>query len=111
MDKFKIFVNQVSQFMLSERVMYATGDNKRFFITLHAAPNYNRYIVKNMISGKEFGFNNKGKAVRFFNELLAAPQDTKEQNVQIAQQPQERHYQCSCGRKISAPGKCWVCSE
>ena len=66
MKEFKIFVNQVSQFMYAERVMFATGDNKRFFITLHAAPNFNRYIVKNMVSGVEFGFNNKGKAVKEF---------------------------------------------
>jgi hypothetical protein len=70
MKELKIFVNQVSQFMLSERILYASGDNKRFFITLHAAPNYNRYIVLNTVSGKEIGFTDKGKAVRFFNELV-----------------------------------------
>lgn len=68
-EEFKIYVNQVSQFMHTERVMFATGDNKRFFITLHAAPNHKRYIVQNMVSKEEFGFNNKGKAVKFFNDL------------------------------------------
>ena len=78
MTEFKIFVGELSAFILSERVVYATGDNKRFFVTLHAGPNAERYVVKNMVSGEEFGFNNKGKAVRFFNELRVAPQDTNE---------------------------------
>jgi hypothetical protein len=76
--KFKIFVNELERFVRNERVMFATGENKRFFITLHAGPSFNRYIVQDMVSKKEFCFTNKGKAVRFFNELIIAPQKTKE---------------------------------
>lgn len=69
MKPFKIQVQEVKAFMLNERVMFATGESKRFFITFHAAPSYNRYIVKDMITGTETGFNNCGKAVRYFNDL------------------------------------------
>lgn len=71
MKPLKILVKDVESFMLSERIMYASGDNKRFLITLHAAPNHKRYIIQNMLTKHETCFTKKGPAVKFFNELKA----------------------------------------
>jgi len=72
---FKILVKDVESWMKSERVMFASGEGKRFFITVHAGPNVERYIVHNMRTGKDKGFTNRSEAVRFFNQLSVAPQE------------------------------------
>ena len=72
---FKILVKDVEAWVKSERVMYASGEGKRFFVTVHAGPGVERYIVHNMRTGEDKGFNSRGEAVRFFNQLSVAPQE------------------------------------
>jgi hypothetical protein len=67
---FKIWVKDVEQFINEERLLFASGEDKRFFITLKAGPNVNRYVVHNMKTKEEVGFTNKGKAVKYFNDLV-----------------------------------------
>jgi hypothetical protein len=66
---FKILVKDVESWMQSERALFAGGEGKRFYVTVHAGPGVKRYIVQNMRTGKEDGFTNRGEAVRFFNQL------------------------------------------
>lgn len=70
MKPFKILVKDVDSFMINERTMFASGDNKRFFISLYAAPGVPRYTVQNMKSKAEKTFIKKGEAVKYFNELV-----------------------------------------
>jgi len=72
---FKIFAKDVDAWVKSQRVMYASGEGKRFFVTVHAGPGVERYIVHNMRTGEDSGFTNLGEAVRFFNQLSVAPQE------------------------------------
>jgi hypothetical protein len=66
---FKLLVREIEAWMKSERVMYASGEGKRLFVTVHAGPGVKRYIVHNMRTGEDTGFTNRGQAVRFFNNL------------------------------------------
>lgn len=70
MKNFTLKVKDLECYIKSERISYATGDKKRFFISLHCGPNYKRYTVQNMVSKEEFGFIKKGEAIKFFNELF-----------------------------------------
>lgn len=68
MDKVKIKVKDVKEYMKSFRHMYASENGrKRFHILLHAAPNVERYIVE--VGGTEQGFTKLGDAVRLFNAV------------------------------------------
>ncbi len=67
MSEFKIKVKDVSEFVKTKLVVYATGQGKKFLVALHAAPNIKRYVVQYGMLKK--GFIKKGEAVKFFNEL------------------------------------------
>lgn len=66
MQDIKIKVKDVKEFVKTQTSLYASGNGRRFYISLHAGPNVERYIVE--INGERKGFTNVGDAVRFFNE-------------------------------------------
>jgi hypothetical protein len=65
MKEFAIKVKDVKEFTKTQQYIYASGAGKRFFVSLHAGPNVERYIVE--INGQRKGFTNVGDAVRYFN--------------------------------------------
>lgn len=68
----KLLVKDLEAWMKKERLLYASGCGKRFYVTIHAGPNAERYIVCNMVTGVERGFAKRGDAVRYFNNLNTA---------------------------------------
>jgi hypothetical protein len=77
--KFKLKVKDLEAWMKGERVLFASGDGKRFYVSVHAGPNVERYTVRNMASGFETSFSNRGQAIKFFNALKVYKTD-KEQS-------------------------------
>lgn len=68
MSRFTIKVKDVEEFVRSESMLFASGEGKRFLISLHAGPNVGRYIIES----KERGirrFANLTAAVRYFNDI------------------------------------------
>jgi len=66
----KILVQDLELFIFKERVLFASGDGKRLFVRVYAAPGVPRYIVHNMKTQQEKEFIKKGEAVKYFNELI-----------------------------------------
>jgi len=69
MKKFKILVKDLEKFILEERLLFASGEGKRLLVTLHAGPGVERYIVQKLAIKEEVRFTQKGKAVKYFNDL------------------------------------------
>ena len=67
MKDLKLLVKDLENYIRTQKILYATDGTKRFYVTLWAGPNIERYIVEK--DGKQKGFTNKSKAVKYFNEL------------------------------------------
>jgi len=48
-------------------VLFASGNGKKLYVSIHAAPNVKRYTVEKGAESK--GFTKQGEAVSYFNEL------------------------------------------
>jgi hypothetical protein len=66
---FKIKVKDVKTFVKTERLLYAAGNGKRFYVSLYAAPNAKRYTVSVSADEEDRGFTNLSEAVRYFNSI------------------------------------------
>jgi len=63
----KIKVKDVKAFIDEERVLYASGEGCKLYITLKAGPSVERYIV--LAGDESHGFTKLGDAVRLFNDI------------------------------------------
>lgn len=63
----KIKVKDVKEFIDEERVLYASGESCKLYITLKSGPNVERYIV--LASDESHGFTKLDDAVRLFNDI------------------------------------------
>lgn len=64
MSNFTINIATLEEFVSTHRVMYASGNNKRLYITLT-----NLFVVVNQITKEEFAFDMMTQAVDCFNRL------------------------------------------
>ena len=62
---FKIEIDELRNYIIKERCLYASGAGKRFYVSLT-----NSFIVKNMKTKEEYPFFSMEQAVNFFNELI-----------------------------------------
>jgi len=67
MEKFKIKVKDVKEFVKNKSYIYASGGGKTFSVSLHAGPNVDRYTVEH--GETKEGFTDVGEAVKYFNEI------------------------------------------
>jgi len=68
--EFKITVEEVQEFMETQRLLYARSPKKAFYINSHAAPKSKRYTV--VVDGIETDFIDMTEAVQFFNQAAGA---------------------------------------
>jgi len=65
---FKILVKDLSSFVKTNRVLFASGDGKQLHVALRAGPNVERYFVSHG-TDVTLGFRKKNDAVKYFNSL------------------------------------------
>ena len=66
--KFEITEEALDSFIETERVVFASGENKRFYVALKNRPM--KFWIQNMKTKQEFGLTDKKIAVEQFNKLV-----------------------------------------
>ena len=71
MEPIKLLVKDFDKFIKEQRYVYASGQGKQLLVTLHAAPNHERYIIRNIYTEEEYKFKKRGNGIKFFNMYVA----------------------------------------
>ena len=66
MKESKLLGRDVKAFMETQRYLFASVGDRRFYVALRSCPNVQRYFVE--ISGETKGFVKVGEAVKYFND-------------------------------------------